>query len=73
MSNNQLRIPFNSPLHPQDTEDSIMDAAKTTPTFAETTDCREYVRLYPMTAFVKSHLAHGRSSSKSSRNQAAKL
>ena len=33
-----------------------MDAVKTTPTFVETTDCREYVLLYPMTAFAKSHL-----------------
>lgn len=31
MSNNQLRIPFNSPLHPQDTEDSTYGCRQNNP------------------------------------------
>lgn len=31
MSNNQLRIPFNSPLHPQDTEDSTYGGRQNNP------------------------------------------
>ena len=50
-----------------------MDAVKTTRIFAEITECREYVPSYQMIAFAKSHLVHGKSSSRSSKSQAAKL
>jgi len=49
------------------------DAVRTTLIFAVITDCREYAPLHRMTASAKNHLAHGKSSSKSLKNQAAKL
>ena len=73
MSNKQLRIPFNSPLHPQDTEFSTYGCRQNNPDICGNNGLPGVCAFASDDCICKNYLAHGRSSSKSSKNQAAKL